>query len=84
MQMQVSLSDIKAGDFVDVRAVALSVDGSIVTVRIPGSIALHQLDVGAHTLQHVEPRSPEAIAADVVCSSYAAHLPHQLKGRAKK
>jgi hypothetical protein len=69
------VGEIKAGDFADVRAVVMAVDGNIITVRVPGIAALHQLDVGSHAIQNVTSRSPEAIAADVVFNSYAAHAP---------
>ena len=64
------MRDIKPGDFVDVRMVAVSTDGNRVGVRLPAQSAVHQIMIAAHQVQNVEPRSPDAIAADVVCSSY--------------
>jgi hypothetical protein len=72
------ISEIKVGDFADVRAVVMAREGNTITVRIPGTCALHQIDVGAHAIQNVTARSPEAIAADVVFNSYAAHSPQSL------
>lgn len=62
---------VNAGDYVDVRMIAVAVAPcGDVTVRLPGAVAVHQFTVAAHQVRHHEPRSPEAIAADVVCSSY--------------
>ena len=62
---------VKAGDYVDVRmiAVGLTPSGDVI-VRLPCASAVHQFTVAAHQVQNTEARSPEAIAADVVCSSY--------------
>lgn len=65
---------VKAGDFVDVRMVAVGLtDRGDVLVRLPSATAVHQFTVEAHQIQNAEPRSPEAIAADAVCATYGAH-----------
>lgn len=69
------MTDIKAGDFVDVRMVAVAVDGNKVVARLPSQSAVHQFTIGRHQVQHTTPRSPEAIAADVVCASYGGVAP---------
>ena len=69
------MTEIKAGDFVDVRMVAVVVDGDVVAVRLPQKSAVHQFTIGRHQVQHTEPRSPEAIAADAVCASYDGLAP---------
>lgn len=75
------MSGIKEGDFVDVRMVAVAInDRGDVVVRHPDARAVHQFTVAAHQVQHYEPRSPEAIAADVVCASYGSVAPLQRRG----
>jgi len=65
------MQTIKAGDFVDVRGVAVAVDGGLI-VRIPGPHAIAQVSVAPHVVRNVEPRSREAIAADAILKSYPA------------
>jgi hypothetical protein len=65
------LASIKVGDYVDVRAVAVAIDGGL-TVRIAGPHSINQLDIAPHLVRHVEPRSAEAIAADAIIKSYPA------------
>lgn len=68
------MSNVKPGDFVDVRMVAVGLtQGGNVIVRLPDERAVHQFTVDAHQIQNTEPRSPEAIAADAVCATYGAH-----------
>ena len=67
--------DIKPGDFIDVRMIAVAVDGGTITARLPSQSAVHQVTIGRHQVQGATPRSPDAIAADVVCSSYGGLVP---------
>jgi hypothetical protein len=67
--------DIKAGDYVDVRMIALAIEGNCIVARLPSESAVHQVTIGAHQVQNTAPRSPDAIAADVVCSSYGGVSP---------
>ncbi|WIG52498.1 MAG: hypothetical protein OJF48_003417 [Afipia sp.] len=71
---QAKMSNVKPGDFVDVRmvAVGLTPSGDVV-VRLPDASAVHQFTVEAHQIQNTEQRSPEAVAADAVCATYGAH-----------
>jgi hypothetical protein len=69
------MTDIKPGDFVDVRMIAVAADGDRVVARLSTSSAVHQFTIGRHQVQHTETRSPEAIAADAVCASYGGVAP---------
>ena len=69
------MSDIKPGDYVDVRMVAVDVASDRLVVRLPDQSAVHQFTIGRHQVQHTAPRSPEAIAADAVCASYGGVAP---------
>jgi hypothetical protein len=69
------MRDIKPGDFIDVRMIAVAVEGGHVIARLPSQAAVHQVAIGVHQVQNVEPRSPDAIAADVLCSSYGGVAP---------
>lgn len=69
------MSEIKPGDFVDVRMVAVDVASDRLVVRLPSQSAVHQFTIGRHQVQHTAPRSPEAIAADAVCASYSGVAP---------
>lgn len=71
------MTDIKPGSYIDVRMIAVAVDGADVIARLPSKSALHQFRIGAHQVQNTAPRSPDAIAADVVCSSYDGLVPLQ-------
>lgn len=64
------MNDIKPGDYVDVRMVAVAVDGDAVVARLPSQSAVHQFTIGRHQVQYTEPRSAEVVAADAVCASY--------------
>ncbi|WP_022722960.1 hypothetical protein [Rhodopseudomonas sp. B29] len=62
---------IKPGDYVDVRAVAVGLDGAgKLIVRVPGAYAVAQMAIADHVVLDVTPREPAAIAADVVCCTY--------------
>jgi hypothetical protein len=65
------MQTIKPGDFVDVRGVAVAVDGGLI-VRIPGPHAIAQVHVAPHVVRNVEPRSREAVAADAILNAYPA------------
>lgn len=69
------MRDIKPGDFIDVRMIAVAVEGSRIVARLPSQSATHQVVIAEHQVQGSEPRSPEAIAADVFCSSYDGLAP---------
>lgn len=66
-----NVSEIKVGDFVDVRGVVVAVDGGLI-VRIPGPHAIAQVPIASHIVRSVEARSVEAVAADVVINAYPA------------
>ena len=70
------MSDIKPGDYVDVRMVAVETDSfDRLVVRLSSQSAVHQFTIGRHQVQHTAPRSPEAIAADAVSASYSSVAP---------
>lgn len=72
-------TEIKVGDFVDVRGVVVAVDGGLI-VRIPWPHAIAQLPVASHVVRGFEARSVEAVAADAVINSYPA--PNKRRARA--
>jgi len=70
------MSEIKPGDYVDVRMIVVGDDHfDRLVVRLPDKSAVHQFTIGRHQVQHTESRSPEAIAADAVCASYGGVAP---------
>ena len=68
--MQGSITDLKRGDFVDVRCVGMSRNGDLVTVRVPGSVALHQIQIRSESIVEIEHRPTDEAATDVVCTSF--------------
>ena len=64
-------TEIKVGDFVDVRGVVVAVDGGLI-VRFPGPHAIAQVPIASHVVRGGEARSVEAIAADAVINAYPA------------
>jgi hypothetical protein len=71
--------DAKPGDYIDVRMVVVDVSDRGAIVRLADSCAVHQFAIGLHQIQNAEARSPEAIAADAVCSSYDGRAPLSIR-----